>query len=590
MAQDKPATAATPDAATSDPLVAGPHAGDTGSGDSGTADKDAGKDRNPVDCADPTRSGADRKPDCAKDDASDDSGTADKDAGKDRNPADCPDPTRSGVDLDPDCAKDGDSGSAGGDTAKDRTPLDCLDPKRSGADVDPECPTDDALDTSLPGRVVVILPDILVDLFGGPKRQLPPGDDGAAGAGGDPADGGAGDLTASGSSASGVAIPVPQPRPSPAATGTQPVSAAVAASRPPVVSPRAVSGAFVPDEVLVTIDGGTGDAQDIAASFGLQIRSQRLSTLLGVTIVRYGITDGRPVGTVLAQLAADPRALARVPNHVYDLQQAGAIVNYAFKRISLDSDAANGTDVNVAVLDTAVDPTHPALAGVIAAEYDAMPGVAQVDRNHGTSISGLIAGVGPFRGMAPGTAIYHARAFEGGKSTMDVILDALDWAAGQPVRVVNMSFVGPDNELLKSACASARVRGLVLVAAAGNNGPKAPYGYPAAYPGVIAVTATDADDRLMPQANRGPYVFVSAPGVDMLAPIDGGTDAVTGTSFAAAIVSGAIANLLHDNPVRSADWIEKALAETSSDLGAKGRDEEFGYGLVNAAAARERVK
>ena len=190
------------------------------------------------------------------------------------------------------------------------------------------------------------------------------------------------------------------------------------------------------------------------------------------------------------------------------------------------------------------------------------PTSAQVDRNHGTSIAGLIAGVGPFRGMAPGTAIYHARAFEGGKSTMDVILDALDWAAGQAVRVVNMSFVGPDNDLLKSACANARVRGLVLVAAAGNNGPKAPYGYPAAYPGVIAVTATDADDRLMPQANRGPYVFVSAPGVDMLAPIDGGTDAVTGTSFAAAIVSGAIANLLHDNPDRSADWIEKALAET----------------------------
>ena len=153
-----------------------------------------------------------------------------------------------------------------------------------------------------------------------------------------------------------------------------------------------------------------------------------------------------------------------------------------------------------------------------------------------------------------------------------------------------MSFVGPDNDLLKSACASARARGLMLVAAAGNNGPKAPYGYPAAYPGVIAVTATDADDRLMPQANRGPYVFVSAPGVDMLAPIDGGTDAVTGTSFAAAIVSGAIANLLHDNPDRSADWIEKALAETSSDLGPKGRDEDFGYGLVNAAAALELVK
>ena len=130
--------------------------------------------------------------------------------------------------------------------------------------------------------------------------------------------------------------------------------------------------------MLVTVDGSDADVQDIAASFGLQVRSQRLSTLLGATIVRFGIPDGRPVGTVLAQLAADPRALARVPNHVYDLQQAGAIVNYAFKRISLDSDDANGTDVSVAVIDTAVDPTHPALAGVIAEEYDAMPDIAQV--------------------------------------------------------------------------------------------------------------------------------------------------------------------------------------------------------------------
>jgi subtilisin family serine protease len=291
------------------------------------------------------------------------------------------------------------------------------------------------------------------------------------------------------------------------------------------------------------------------------------------------------VATVLAQLAADPRTLTRVPNHVVVLQQAGAVVNYAFKRISLDSEKANGRDVRIAVIDTAIDAEHPALAGVVAEQYDAMPDVEAKDRNHGTSVDGLIAGVGPFRGIAPGSAIYHARAFEGGQSTMDVILDALDWAAGKKVRVINMSFVGPDNDLMKAACANARARGMVLVAAAGNNGPGAPYGYPGAYSGVIAVTATDANDALMPKANRWPYVFLSAPGVDMLAPVDGGTDVVTGTSFAAAIVSGAVANLIHGNPERSADWIEKALADTASDLGPAGRDDDFGFGLINAEAA-----
>jgi hypothetical protein len=120
--------------------------------------------------------------------------------------------------------------------------------------------------------------------------------------------------------------------------------------------------------------------------------------------------------------------------------------------------------------------------------------------------------------MAPGSKIFHARAFEGGKSNMEIILNALDWAAEQNVQIVNMSFVGPKNALLEQASRGARARGMILVAAAGNNGPGAPYGYPAAYKGVIAVTATDANDAIMKQANRGPYVYISAPGVDLMAP------------------------------------------------------------------------
>lgn len=386
--------------------------------------------------------------------------------------------------------------------------------------------------------------------------------------------------------------PVPTPRPAPAA----PPADTQAGSPPggPIVSPtdliavqprRAVVGDFVPDEVLVTVDGDAGAVQQIAASFGLQVRSQRQSLLLGTTLVRFGIPDGRPVGVVLAQLAADGRTQRREPNHVYSLQQAAGIVNYAFDRIALDSKQASGENVRIAVIDTGIDDTNPALSGVIAGQFDAMPDVPTEKRDHGTSIDGLIAGVGTLEGMAPGAKIYHARAFEGGKSTMDVILSALDWAAEQDVRIINMSFVGPKNDLLGVACRNARALGMVLVAAAGNNGPKAPYGYPAAFDGVIAVTATDAKDGLMPQANRGAYVFISAPGVEMVAPSGGGSDVVTGTSFAAAIVSGAIANLIHAAPDRSADDIEKALAATARDLGPKGRDNDFGYGLLDMKAA-----
>lgn len=384
--------------------------------------------------------------------------------------------------------------------------------------------------------------------------------------------------------------------PSEPANGTAPSSQPVAAqAAAPSVSPltnavltespRAVTGAFVPDEVLVTVAGDAAAVQQIATSFGLQVRSQRQSRLLGSTLVRFGIPDGRPVGVVLAQLAADGRTQRREPNHIYSLQQAATIVNYAFDHIVLDPKQASGENVRIAVIDTGIDDTNPALSGVIAQQFDAMPDVPIKARDHGTSVDGLIAGVGALEGMAPGAKIYHARAFEGGKSTMDVILAALDWAADQNVRIINMSFVGPKNELLGTACQNARAQGIVLVAAAGNNGPKAPYGYPAAFDSVIAVTATDAKDQLMPQANRGPYVFISAPGVEMVAPSGAGSDVVTGTSFAAAIVTGAIANLLHAAPDSTADWVEKALSTTARDLGGHGRDNDFGYGLLDIKAA-----
>lgn len=415
----------------------------------------------------------------------------------------------------------------------------------------PDCPPPES---GLAGAVS--LPDLIVDLF--PNPAVP---NTANGPGGN---------SASGNNPTG---------PAQGTAGTPPDS-------PPIVVPvQAIAGDHVPDEVLATVDGGSATAQQVAERFGLQVRGQRISALLGATIVRYGIPDGRPVSAVLASLAGDSRVLRREANHVYTLQQAASVANYAFGRIALDPGSATGENVRIAVIDTAVDAEHPALRGVIADQFDAMPDIAVSDRDHGTSIGGLIAGVAPLEGIAPGAQLYHARAFEGGRSTMDVILSALDWAAEQDVRIINMSFVGPKNELMGMACANARARGLVLVAAAGNNGPGAPYGYPAAFPGVIAVTATDAADQLMQQANRGPYVHIAAPGVDMIAPVGGGSDLVTGTSFAAAVASGAIANLIHKNPGLSAEQIETILATTATDLGAEGRDDDFGHGLLNTQAA-----
>ena len=101
----------------------------------------------------------------------------------------------------------------------------------------------------------------------------------------------------------------PEPPASPPPPACRPPPGSLAAA-PPTVAPVAITGDFVPDEVLVTVDGDAAVAADIAAAFGLEVRSQRTSTLLGSTVVRYGIPDGRPVGVVLAQLAGDGRTTA----------------------------------------------------------------------------------------------------------------------------------------------------------------------------------------------------------------------------------------------------------------------------------------
>ena len=404
----------------------------------------------------------------------------------------------------------------------------------------------------------VELPPLLIDLF----RSTPPGSEPTPSAPG----------TSVSPNAPGGANAVPTILP-PANSG-------------PTITAVATTGNFVPDEVLVTIDGDADAAAQIAAANGLQVRSTRTSFLLGTSIVRFGIPDGRPVGVVLAQLLQDGRAMNPEPNHVYALQQAKLVSGYTLQNIAFDPADANGSSIRISVIDTARDTTHPSLAKITVEDFNALPDVPVVNSDHATSIIGLIAGQDGFQGLAPGAHILHARAFENGKSNADAILASLDWSAEQKAKIINMSFVGPRNKLFELACAAAAKRGILLVAAAGNNGPTAPFAYPGAYKSVVAVTATDDQNKRMAQANVGAYVKISAPGVAVLAPIPGGGyDLVTGTSFAAAVYTGAIASMMHSKPEKTAFELDRSITKTARDLGEKGRDVEFGFGLVEVKAA-----
>jgi subtilisin family serine protease len=149
-----------------------------------------------------------------------------------------------------------------------------------------------------------------------------------------------------------------------------------------------------------------------------------------------------------------------------------------------------------------------------------------------------------------------------------------------------MSFAGPKDPSLERALKAAYDKGIVLIAAAGNAGPKSPPLYPGADPSVIAVTATDVDDKLFAGANRGKYVAVSAPGVDILVPApDGSYQLTTGTSVAAAEVSGIVALLLERNPKLTPADVRRILTGSARQLGTARRDDDFGSGLADPMQA-----
>jgi len=203
--------------------------------------------------------------------------------------------------------------------------------------------------------------------------------------------------------------------------------------------------------------------------------------------------------------------------------------------------------------------------------------------DHGTAIASLIAGRGQVRGAAPGARVVAADVYgsdpAGGSAT--AIVKALGWLVGERVPVVTISLVGPANPLLARVVTAAQARGVVIVAAVGNDGPAAPPSYPASYPGVIAVTAVDRRGRVLIEAGRATHLDYAAPGADMLASnARGGASPVRGTSFAAPLVAGTIALAYPEaNPARRA----QALASVDARVDRRGKP--YGRGLVCAACA-----
>lgn len=304
---------------------------------------------------------------------------------------------------------------------------------------------------------------------------------------------------------------------------------------------------------------------------------------------------------------------AAVPNDAFFSYQ------WHYNAISLpqawDISTGRESQVTVAVLDTGIRPNHPDRIGKTVSGWDL------VDRDddptdqpvkpkssHGTHVAGTIAaatdnGIG-VAGASWGAKIMPIRVLDGeGKGTYSAIMEGIQWAVQHGADVINMSLGGDKlpGEVFEGIVRDAYNRGVVLVAATGNNAGQVLY--PAALPEVIAVGATLRNNQLAPYSNTGPEITAAAPGGLVLPfPNDGvlstayrydstastwvnDYEFMHGTSMAAPHVSGLAALLLSKLGPMSPSAIAALISDTSMDLGADGYDYDFGAGLINAYAA-----
>ena len=374
---------------------------------------------------------------------------------------------------------------------------------------------------------------------------------------------------------------------------------------------------FEPNQVIVKYMPGVSQQQRMA----LLHRSGATGTLGRVTGVGAAVVrvrrDPAAVATRLNRSKrvryAEPNALVHAawfPNdprfhELYGLHNTGQTGGTA----DADIDAPEGWEaaglggfpatggVRIGVVDTGIDRTHPDLSGqtVACAQSLDMPievGQCDDDNGHGTHVAGTIAakannGIG-IAGVAFNADLVVCKALDdSGSGSIADVANCIGWARSQGVKVISLSLEGGDSATVHDAVANAwdGGNGALVVAAAGNEG-DATLDFPAAYPEVVSVAATDDRDARADFSNANSDVEVAAPGVDILSTVPGGGyNTMSGTSMATPHASGVAGVLGQLFPFDTAAALRFRLDAAVKDLGPAGRDSSFGFGRVNLCKA-----
>lgn len=327
---------------------------------------------------------------------------------------------------------------------------------------------------------------------------------------------------------------------------------------------------------ILIVTGIDPAAVERAQAKGFRLIDRQEIEGLDLSYVRFAVSDGQGLKSARMKLARIAPGAEISADNIYFASGTGLALGAAVSLLPSTSVA----DPAIGMIDGGIG-THPSLGGEI--EQRGFAEGAPLASAHATAIASLIVGHGLIRGAAPGAAILAADVYgsepTGGSAT--AIARALGWMTARRVPIVTISLVGPDNVLLRAAVRAAQGNGVLIVVAVGNDGPAAPPSYPASLPGVLAVTGTDARERVLPEAGRAIHIDFAAPGSDLKgAAIGTGLIALRGTSFSAPLVAARLASHYPKARIGAIEPAVRALIAETKDLGKKGRDPIFGHGLV----------
>ncbi|MFK7815059.1 MAG: S8 family serine peptidase [Gammaproteobacteria bacterium] len=323
------------------------------------------------------------------------------------------------------------------------------------------------------------------------------------------------------------------------------------------------------------------------SQYNITVKRRKFYSNLGIVISILRIPDGESVPDTINAIRQDIPDLWVDENQRYTLL-ASYNKRYGQAQIGwTNKHKSCGHKVKLGLIDTEIT-NHPALnSQEIINQSFLTAGVKPAPFDHGTAIAGILVGKetsDEFHGLLPNATLYSASIFrlrEKNKidTSAELVITALDWLAGEDVKVINLSFGGPRNLILELVLSNLIVNGHTIVSAAGSLSKNGPPLYPAAQDGVFAVNAVDANQRLFNKATKGDYIDFSGPGVDIwVASPNGSGKYLSGSSFAAPFITAAAAIINKDS-----QEIYQELKQQVKDLGPHGKDSEYGWGLVNAS-------